>query len=778
MDFLETDPNVIMETLTERSAEIEDIIDLGKDFDHVVVGEILEINAHPNADKVRITKIDVGDGVIRQIICGAKNIAVGQKVPVALPGAVLPGDFRIEKREMRGIASEGMLCSGKELGIADDAQGIYILDEKSLLGQPLAQTLGFDSQVLDVENTAITNRPDLFSHLGFAREMVATGLATWKRKEFDFTEISALIPVAPLPIVFNVLNPELCSARAEIVVDNLQVAPAPEWLQQRLLACGIRPINNIVDVSNYVMLELGIPLHTFDLDKIAGNTITMRESTAGEKIVTLDGITRTLPKGVIIQEDAQKVFDLAGIMGGENSEISANTKRILIHVPVYEPIRIRKAMLALAHRTDAATIYEKRVPDAMTLPGLLRTLQLLKAMCPTMRIVSGIEHILNTSETERAIELKKTAVDRVIGTELPVATIRTILESLDFRIANETDEGLRITVPAHRLADITLPEDLIEEICRIFGLNTIAPAAPVVPMQSASFPALNLLKRTIADFLTGKGFYENLTFSFLGPDLLTKCGIVTDDSYIIVDNPMSVDMSVMRQSLIPRLLEKAEGNSRNRKTFRLFEIGKTFVRVSAQAIQEEEKLTGLLVGDELLTAKGYLEGLYHRLDIPYRLVNITNPPPFAARGTDILVGNLMAGKLFEIKSSIADAFELPKTTAIVIKLDILLAAFRPGKRKIKPAPKFPASDLDLSVLADMSVYAGDVLKVVNKIDPLLESAEILEIFSGKDLPEGKKSITIHLRFRAPDRTLQSAEIDVVKEKILSALQKNGFPFRF
>jgi phenylalanyl-tRNA synthetase beta chain len=341
IQLTETDPQKICDVLTEKSAEVDGILDMGKGFEHVVTGKILEIFPHPDADRVRVTKTDVGDGTLRQIICGAKNIEVGQVVPVALPGAVLPGDFAIEARKMRGVMSEGMLCSGKELGLTEDAEGIMILDPNLSLGKPVADVLGLDGVVFDIDNQAITNRPDLFSHHGFAREFVALNLGKWKEiqnSEFriqnkriemlnvypkesqqDFQKVIQNIPDSSLPIAFDVQNGEICPARADVVIENVVVAPSPEWMQNRLRECGIRPINNIVDISNFVMLELGMPLHTFDLETISDNKITMRESKKGEKVVTLDSVTRELPEGVIIQEDDQKVFDLAGIMGGENS---------------------------------------------------------------------------------------------------------------------------------------------------------------------------------------------------------------------------------------------------------------------------------------------------------------------------------------------------------------------------------------------------------------------------------------------------------------------------
>ncbi len=774
-----------MDTLTERAAEIEGIIETGQGFDHVVVGQILEISPHPDADRVRVTKTEVGDGQPRQIICGAKNIEVGQKIPVALPGAVLPGDFVIEKRKMRGVESEGMLCSGKELGLSEDAEGIMILSPDAPLGQPITKVLHGDSTVFDIENTAITNRPDLFSHLGFARELVALDLAEWKRKEFDFAEVEKLLPDAKLPLEFVIEKDELCPARAEITIENLTVAPSPDWLQQRLQACGIRPINNLVDVSNYVMLELGMPLHIFDLETISGKSITMRESREGESVTTLDNITRKLPAGVIIQEDSEKVFDLAGIMGGANSEISDSTTCVLVHVPVYDPIRIRKAMLALSHRTDAATIYEKRVPNCMVLPGIKRTIQLLQELCPQMKITSAIEFVEHVPDTERILELKNSEVSRVIGEDIPLQKTRSMLEALDFEVMEATNDVLRVKVPGHRLTDITMPADLTEETSRIYGLDQITPKAPQLTMRATKRSPLLKLRRELTDLLIAHGFFEVLNFSFLGPDLLKKCGTTSNASYIEIDNPLSVDMSLMRQSLFPRLLEKAADNLRHRKDFRVFEIGKTFSlpldeggQVVDKKVKETTGLAALLIGEDFLSAKAILLDVFAKSGLPVRLEKMQSAHDFATQGANLLLGKDLIGSIFVFRPSILKNFDISES---IIGFDLnldTLATFPRAHKKITAVPKFPAIDLDLSVLADRDVYAGDILSLVKRIDPLIESAEVLEIFEGKGVATGKKSVTLHFRFRATDRTLSSEEADTLRNTILTRLEKKGFPFRF
>lgn len=783
VDILEKDSQKIAEVLTEKSAEIEAVHDLGKSLENVVVGEILEILPHPDADKIRITKTKISDTEILQIICGAKNIAIGQKVPVALIGAVLPGDFRIERRKMRGVESEGMLCSARELGLGDDHAGILILDESVLVGSSVAKALGKDDIVLEIENPAITNRPDLFSQVGFARELVADGLAKWKKNQFeevqiwDFSAIEKEISKTPFPFSFEIENPEICPARGEILLENLRATESPAWIRARLENCGIRPINSVVDVSNFVMLEVGMPLHTFDADKISGNRITMRVSKEGEKVSTLDGIERTLPADVILQEDADKIFDLAGIMGGENSEIGETTTRVLVHVPVYDPIRIRRAALALNHRTDAATIYEKRVPSASVKIGLLRTLQLLRSIHPEMKIASAMELVDSFPESERILTLQKEEITRVLGRDLEDGVAAQILQSLDFEILKEAGDTFFIKVPPHRYGDISIPADLIEEIARISGLNAIAAAAPQIQMVPNFLPPMKKLRRAVSDFLVGENFFEVLNLAFLGEDLLKKCGLEKTTEMIEIQNPLGADQSLMRTKLLPRVLEVAERNRRHRESFRLFEIGKTFEKNKESAV-ETSRLSALFVGEDFFVAKGVLISLFEMLGATISFWEKTDACALAQNSTQICLGEKTIGSIFTLSKRVAKNFDIPESSAsFSLNLDLLLNI--PSTRKIhKVLPKFPGISWDFSVLAPDNAYGEGLLKALEKLDSRIESSEILEIFSGKGVPEGQKSVTIRTLFRAEDRTLTEADEKELREKILKKLKSAGFPFRF
>ncbi|QQS58974.1 phenylalanine--tRNA ligase subunit beta [Candidatus Peregrinibacteria bacterium] len=777
ISFTEKDPFIIAEVLTERVAEIDEVVDAGKDFAHVVSGKILEISSHPDADRVRVTQVDVGDGTPRQIICGAKNIEVGQVVPTALPGAVLSGNFSIEKRKMRGITSEGMLCSGKELGLTEDAQGILLFDEKTPIGVPVAEVLGLSDVVFKIDNTAITNRPDLFSHFGFARECVATGLATWKQKEFDFSALRQTLPKKPLPVHFRVTPPEICPARANIVLENLSDQPSPDWMQKRLRACGIRAISAIVDVSNYVMLELGMPLHIFDLDHIAGSDITMRLSQKDERVTTLDGKERVLPEGVILQEDAEKIFDLAGIMGGANSEVSETTNRVLVHVPVYDPIAIRKASLALAHRTDAATIYEKRVPSSSVLLGMMRTIQLLLDIFPKATLSSDIEHKESVPEEQRIIRFPMSLVRRMLGRDISEKEIRSILENLGFSLSMGEKDVFLAEVPGHRLGDITIPEDIAEEVVRVSGLRNIHESAPAVRTRLAKLPKERILRREVSDALVNMGFFECVTYAFLGPDLLTKSKITPQEMDVIVANPISEDMSRMRPSLLPRLLEKAMENRRHHTSFRLFEMGHIFEKESDSQKKECLQIAGVLLGEDFLAVRGVLETLSRALHIPFRF-QPKEGLPFAKHVASVAVGAGTAGYAFSFSEEIKKAFDLPEHSSGFFLNAPTLLSFPQKHASYHPLPKFPSLDFDLSIVAKSYTFSEDVLRCIRNIDPLLESSAVLETFMGEGIPDGKKSVTLRVIFRAPDRTLTSAEGEALREKVLKTLEKNGYPFRF
>ena len=767
------DFELIQETITNRSAEIEEIIKEGEVFANVVVGEILEIKKHPDAEKLNITQTTVGNHTF-QIVCGAKNIRVGQRVPVALIGAELPNGLKIQKAKIRGIESQGMICSEAELELAEESEGIWELPNDAQVGMSLAEFLGMNDVTLDIDNTAITNRADLFSHIGFANEFVANDLAEHKKQR----EITISESKNTFPIQIEIQNPEVCPVYSAIVMKNIKIQTSPEWMQKRLRAVGIRPINNIVDITNYVMMELGMPMHAFDLTKIHGEKIVMRSSQAQEKVTTLDNIERTLPADVIVLEDEQKIFDLCGIMGGENSEISDDTNTILLHAPIYNSTLIRKAMLALAHRTEAATMYEKGVPQIRSIQGLKRAVELILELLPEATVESELLTINHVQEEERIIDLSKKEIERVLNTDIGEKKIIQILSDLGFEV-KALQEEFQVTVPPARFGDITAKHDLIEEIVRIYDVNILPEVLPITSIKPTEINQSRILEKKIKNKLAAIGFNEILTYTFIGPDLCQKMGIEVSKEMVEIANPISQDVSLMQTTLLPSLMENAEKNSRYQEEFNLFEFGRAFFKETETVVSEEKHITGVMVKSSFHDLKGKIEVLFETLGVTPRYVAVNNTEKFMhpARSCDILVGKEIVGFITEIHPQILQNFDINNSViAFEINFKKILEA---KQRKIfyKPISKYPSINLDISVLVDQKTAAEKLLRAIQRTDKLIHKTEIIDLYEGKHIPEGKKSLTFSIVYQSLEKTLTDEEIQMIHQKAIINLEKQGAEIR-
>ena len=767
------DFDLIQERITNRSAEIEEIIKEGDVFANVIVGEILEIEKHPDADKLNVTQTTTGEHTF-QIVCGAKNIRVGQKVAVALVGAELPNGLKIQKAKIRGVESRGMICSESELGLAEESEGIWELSNDAQVGMQLAEFLGMNDITIDIDNTAITNRADLFSHVGFANEFVANDLAEHKKNK----EINIPTSDQAFPIEIEITDPNVCPTYSAIVMKNITIKASPEWMQKRLRAVGIRPINNIVDITNYVMMELGMPMHAFDLEKINGKKVVMRSSKEGEKVVTLDSIEHKLPADVIVLEDEQKIFDLCGIMGGENSEISDQTSTILLHAPIYNSTLIRKAMLALAHRTEAATMYEKGVPHIRSLEGIKRAVELILELLPEATVESEILEIKNHEEEERIIDLPKQEIERVLNTNIGDETITKILTDLDFEVTNLQSE-FQVKVPPVRFGDITAKHDLIEEIVRIYDVNTLPEILPAASLKPTALNRGRILERKVKDKLAAIGFNEVLTYTFIGPELYKKMGIEVNREVIEIANPISQDISLMQTSLLPSLMENAEKNARYQEEFAIFEFGKTFFKKNETESEEEKHIAGLMVKSNFHTLKGKIEALFEAMGITPRYVAINKQESFMhpARSCDILVGKDIVGFITEIHPQTLQNFDF-NDSVVVFELNFTkLLAAKQKKTFYKQISKYPSIKLDISILVDKKTPAEKLLKTVQKTDKLIHAAEIIDLYEGEQIPEDKKSLTFSIVYQSKEKTLTDEEINMIHQKAIINLEKQGAEVR-
>ncbi|MBN1258666.1 phenylalanine--tRNA ligase subunit beta, partial [Candidatus Peregrinibacteria bacterium] len=482
-DFItlkEKDSHKIKDVITANTAEIETMERQGEHLEGIVVGKVAELSKHPNADALTLAKVDNGQEVLK-VVCGGTNLKEGMKVALAQIGAVVKWHgtevVKMEKAKIRGEESFGMICGADEIGLLEmfpkksekEIVDLSHLDVRA--GTPLAEALGLNDVVLDIDNHAITHRADLFSHRGFAREFVANNLGAWKKQKiFKMPATNS-----PAPINMTIKNKDVCSRYMGVYITGIEIADSPEWMKQKLSACGVRPISNIVDITNYVMLELGMPLHAFDLTQVKGKKWTMRKSKKGEITVTLDEKEHELLDDVVILEDGHEIFDLCGIMGGYTSGIGPHTKHIWLHSPVYNPTLIRRAMRGLAQVSDASIIYEKGVDDELAADGLYRAAELILRLCPKAKVASKVMDIRNVKPETRKLDLKHAQIERLVGQKIAPKETEKILKDLGFALVKKAG-GYSATVPSWRFGDVHLEADLIEEIARVHGYNNIPPA--------------------------------------------------------------------------------------------------------------------------------------------------------------------------------------------------------------------------------------------------------------------------------------------------------------
>lgn len=764
----------ITATLTDKVSEVEEVFSQSEGLEKVFVGKILEISAHPNADKMRVTQTQVGNETF-QIVCGANNIEVGQKVPVALVGASLPGGFEIKKADKRGVESCGMICSETELGLTDSSEGILVLPESAPLGMPIIEYLGLNDTIFEVENTTITNRPDLFAHIGYVQEFSATGLAVSNGKAEKILYPQALQSSGKFPFEITIENPEICHRMCGVFVQNFQIQDSPEWMKKRLLACGIRPINNLVDITNYVMLELGMPLHAFDADLIAGKKITMRVSSEGEKVTTLDGEERKLPANVIVMNDEQKIFDLCGIMGGENSGIQNTTKNVWLHAPVYHATLIRRAAVALGHRTDAATIYEKRVPTGMAMPGLIRAVELMKELCPNCIIASEVLDIQNDKETSKTIVLKKSTVTRMLGEVLENTQIENILVRLGFQV-KALGETFEVQVPFFRMKDMEIEEDLVEEIVRIYGLKNIQSELPLIQMKQSKPAPGFLLEKSIKNILAETAF-ETINFSFLGKKLLERTRFPGFESLIEVANPISEELSLMRPMLLAYLLEKMENNRLERESFAMFELGRVFGKNIEG--RETKHLAYLAYNQDFFAVKLVLQNLADELGFAFQIKPATQASFLAHPGqaAEILFQGKLIGEFATLHPHVEKEFHLQKG-AVYFEMDITAMLQSPKKiTAFKEFNRLPKVERDQNFLLEKTTLVGDFIRKISKASPLLLSLSVVDVYEGEKIEAGLKSVTLRAVYQSPEKTLTDEEVDVAHKALIQSAEKNGAKVR-
>jgi len=776
-------PQEISNRITLSTAEVEGVEEIGKQFAQVLTARVLEVKPHPNAEKLRLVRVHDGMGEM-EVVCGAPNVAVGQIVALAKAGAVLPTG-ELKAAVIRGVRSEGMILAEDELGVSSNHDGIMVFSSETAVGQTLDKLFGAPDIVLEIDNKSLTHRPDLWGHVGFAREFAAI---THRPHHFR-TDTSQITPPAePDPLVVENRTPELCPRYSALVVRNVRVLPSPLWLQQRLRAVGLRPINNLVDVTNYVMLEVGEPLHAFDRRQILGDKIVIRRAEPGEHFITLDEREHELISDDILIADGERAVALAGVMGGMNSAVADDTTCVVLEAANFHPAHIRRTAGRLNLRTDSSQRFEKSLDPANTIPALIRAFELLKLTCPEAEPGSVLLDSWPNPPKPIDIVIDFEHIHSRLGERLPEERIIDILKSLQFGVRRLSDQGLEIRVPTWRATkDISMKADIVEEIGRIFGYDNITPRAPLVLSDP---PPINFQRRfewKIRDLFCGQLHFDEVTnYSFTSEAVMLRCGLDPEPA-LRLKNPLSKEMDRMRTSLVPSVLTNIELNQKNLAQFRLFEIGRTTLkdnRKDPTLAKENRRICGALYGGEemsFFTAKGVVEEFLQQIGIAdWSLDAKSSLPAWAhpGRGVVLRAHGQELGVVAELHPRVADSFELKQRVAIFdMDLDIMFTMPK-IKKSFTPLRRFPVNPIEITVVMDERRPVSEVENVIRAAGgDFLVGFEFLYIYQGERLPVGQKAVTYHVDFGAPDRTLTREETATLHSKLTQTLRDNGMPLR-
>ena len=782
-DYIDIPEDISVKQLAEDMTSVGNEYDSAENFinaTNLVVGEVLECEMHPDSDHLHVCKVNVGKEIL-QIVCGAPNVRKGLKVIVALEGAVLPGDFRIKKGSIRGVESNGMLCSMAELGLdskflkPEDKEGIHELPEDAEVGADPIKLMEMDDSVIDFELTA--NRGDLLSILGMAYEIGAIYNKHVKPIDLNYNHTNDDINNS-----FKVeVNTENCSLFLAKRVENVVIKESPTFIKNRLMASGIRPINNVVDISNYVMLETGQPLHFYDADTLKG-MLEVRMAKEGEKLTTLDDIERTLSSEDIVISDGQRAIGLAGVMGGLDTEITEKTKNIIIESAIFDSVKIRKTSKEIL-RSEASTRFEKGLDPNRTYMAIERSCNLLEKYADAT-IVGGLVEKSKVSLDNKKIDVSCNDINKLLGTEISREDIKSCFERLGFRVDISKIDGitLRVNVPTRRI-DISIKEDLIEEVGRIYGVNNIEGKLPQLPMKEGSY---NKTLRDIRNKMIDLGLNETLSYILINDKEAKKYTTDEFEAIPLLD-PMTEERNTLRYSLVPSLVKIYEYNkARNQKDVSIFEIGKGFYK-KEEIYGENTKLCVLMTGKRyeglherqcnFYDVKGVAEELLDYLGYGGRYSFVQNdkmPKEFHPYQTaEISVNNDIIGIVGKLHPEVSkdDVYVLE------INLDKLLDK-KVGKMKYKEISKFPSVKKDLAVIVDRDITSEEIAKQIKKAaGSLLLSSKIFDVYTGTGIDENKKSIAYSLEFGTMDRTLTDEEINNILNKIIESLEKQGILLR-
>ncbi len=772
----------LAERLTLAGVAVDRVDEPGKDVSGVVTGKIVEVRPHPNADRLVITRVNTGTEEL-QIVTGATNFQAGDIVPVAPVGATLAGGLVIRRAKFRGVESWGMLCAADELGVGEDHEGILILPPGTPVGVDAGPILGLDDQILELDLTP--NRGDCLSIRGVAREVAAILNLPLKMPEPVFPESAT--NAAELVRV-DIEDPGLCGRYVARLIEDVRVGPSPLWLQRRLFAAGMRPINNIVDITNYVMLEWGQPQHAFDYNTVQDGHVIVRNARPGETLVTLDGQERRLTPEMLLITDPGRVIGIAGVMGGLDSEVTAGTRRVLLESAYFNPVSIRRTSKALGLRSEASTRFEKGVDPEGCLRAADRAAELMHEI-GAGRVATGAVDAYPEPYTPKTIVLRPERVEQILGLPVPRQEIQGILERLGFE-PREAEDRFLASVPSHRF-DVAREIDLIEEVARIYGYDRVPQTLPFGVTTAGVRTPAQTLEANLKRILTACGLTEVITYTFTNPKVFDRLRLPEDSGRrrtVRLRNPLSEDQAVMRTLLYPCLLEVLARNYQRRTTSAaLFEIGRIYLSREDSALPEERLTLALaLMGrtsagwrhkDEPLDffyLKGVLEVAACRTGLgPLTFVPEGDEPAFhPGRTARVLAGETVLGILGEVHPEVLEAYDLPRgVVAAEIDMERLVSMEKQITR-FTPLPRFPSVERDLAFVIRKDFPVEEVTAVIRKAaGELLRELRLFDVYEGRQIREGCRSLGFSLSFRAEDRTLTDEEVGQHLEEVIRALEQ-------
>ena len=769
------EPKELAHRLTMAGIEVGDVEEVGEPWEGVCVGRVREVNKHPNADRLRLCTVDLPHETF-EVICGAPNVATGQNIAFARVGAELfdghsGKPVKLKAAKIRGVVSNGMICSEKELGLSDEHEGILVLPEDAPPGMPLFDYLG--DSILELELTP--NRPDCLSMLGVAQEVAALtgGRVTAPDVTYDEGERSA----GEMATV-QIADPDLCSRYTAGIVTDVKVGPSPAWMQERLKACGMRPINNVVDITNYVMMEYGQPLHSFDYDKIKDHRIIVRRALPGERLVTLDGEDRPLDPEMLVITAPDGPIGLAGVMGGANTEVTQDTKTLLLESANFNNVNIRRTSTRLRLRSEASLRFDKGLSPELPPRGLRRATQLLAELAGGA-VAKGIIDVYPGAKDKPSLSITESRIKQVLGISMGMDKVRGVLESLGFECEESGESTLNVAAPYWR-TDISIEEDLVEEVARISGYDDI-PTTPLsgrIPLNEPD--EARSLRDAVKDILAGCGMQEVVNYSLSDVKGLENAGLahLAALNPLRIANPLRVEQEYLRLSLRPGLLANVEHNRKyHHGPLLMFEAGKVYIPRDGDLPDEQEVLAAVVTGDPddpmdgFLRAKGIMELMLGRLGVEARFERDEGEGLHPGRVVEMSAKGDRLATLGEVHPQVLEAFDIEGASVHVFEVDLArLRANLPTAKRYEPVSRYPGALRDLALIVDADTPSRAVQEVIASF-PLVTSVELFDVYTGDQVDAGKKSLAFRVLYQSPNRTLSEHEVTMVQAQLLDKVSR-------